>query len=296
MFNRKLKYGIISLLFTLGLILANILYFSQKSDELRVVFLDVGQGDAILVSKGNYQMLIDGGRDGKLLLNKLGKYVPFWDRNIEVILATHPDQDHIAGLINVLEKYNVKSIIKTEDKSESQTYKKFEEEINNEKAENIDAKKGISIKISDDAAVEIIYPLSETGDLADSKSNDGSVVVKITYGENSFLLTGDLPKEDELALISAIGGPAFGGRSGFALDSRILKVAHHGSKYATSREFLEKVNPKDAIISVGKDNSYGHPNEEVTNLLKDKDVNIWRTDELGDIIYECQKISECTKK
>lgn len=286
MFNRKIKYGIIFFLLILGIILADIIYFSQKSNDLRIIFLDVGQGDAILVSKGNYQMLIDGGRDGKLLLGKLGKYIPFWDRNIEVVLATHPDQDHIAGLIDALQKYNVKSVIKTEDKSESQTYKKFEEEINNEKSENIDAKKGVNIEFPDDAVVEIIYPLFETGDMADNKSNDGSVVMKINYGENNFLLTGDLPKTKETEVVN----------SGIDIGSKFLKIAHHGSKYSTSLEFLEKVNPKDTVISVGKDNSYGHPNEEVTNLLKEKRINILRTDEIGDIVYECQKNSECVKK
>ena len=286
MFNRKLKYGIILSLLTLSIILGSIIYYSQKSNELRVVFLDVGQGDAILISKGSYQMLVDGGRDGKLLLNKLGKYIPFWDRNIEVILATHPDQDHIAGLIDVLEKYNIGSVIKTQDKSESQTYKKFEEDINNEKAENIEAKMGVNIKFSDDATAEIIYPISSTGDMADNKSNDGSVVLKINYGENSFLLTGDLPKEQELALIN----------SGSDIGSQVLKVSHHGSKYSTSREFLEKVNPEDAVISVGKDNSYGHPNEETMSLLKEKNINTLRTDEMGDIIYECKNSSKCVRK
>ena len=286
MFNRKLKYAALSSLLALGLILANIIYFSKNSDALWVVFLDVGQGDAILISKGNYQMLIDGGRDGKLLLNKLGKYIPFWDRDIEVILATHPDQDHIAGLINVLQKYNVKNVLKTEDKSESQTYKKFEEEINNEKSENVNAKKGVSIKISDEAVVEIIYPFVETGDIVDSKSNEGSVVVKIIYGENSFLLSGDLPEKGEKEIVD----------SKINIASKIFKIAHHGSKYSNSSEFLEKINPIQTIISVGKDNSYGHPSGEVLGILKEKNINIWRTDEMGDVVYECEKDSECVRK
>jgi competence protein ComEC len=281
MFNRKLKYSVILSLSVLGVIFACIIHFSQEPDKLRVVFLDVGQGDAILISKGNYQMLIDGGRDGKLLLNKLGKYIPFWDRNVEVILATHPDQDHIAGLIDVLQKYNVKNVLKTQDKSESQTYKKFEEEIGNEKSENIDAKKEVSIKISDDAGIEIVYPFSETGDIADNKSNEGSVVVKINYGENSFLLTGDLPKEQEIEIVN----------SGINIASTIFKIAHHGSKYSNSAGFLEKVNPIQTIISVGKDNSYGHPSGEVVNFLKEKNISVFRTDERGDIAYECAKDS-----
>ncbi|MFA5777315.1 MAG: ComEC/Rec2 family competence protein [Parcubacteria group bacterium] len=283
MFNRKLKYGLMLSLLALGVVLASVINSSQKSDELKVIFFDVGQGDAILVSQGSYQMLIDGGRDGKLLLNKLGKYIPFWDRNIEVMLATHPDQDHIAGLINVLNFYNVKTIVKTGDQSETQTFKRFQDDIANERAENIEAKRGLAVKFPSGALAEIIYPFSGIGNIQDNQSNSGSVAVKINYGENSFLLTGDLPKEQEKEIINF----------GEDIASQVLKVAHHGSKYSTSAEFLEKINPKDAIISVGKDNSYGHPNEETTNLLKEKGINIFRTDEMGDIVYSCRKDLPC---
>ena len=286
MFNRKLKYGLVLSLLALSIIIAGIVFYSPKNQNLKVIFLDVGQGDAVLISQGSFQMLVDGGRDGKLLLNKLGKYVPFWDRNIEAVLVTHPDQDHISGLISVLEAYNVKTLIKTQDQSETQTYKRFEDDIVNEKLENIEAKKGVKIKFSEKTEAEIVYPFFETGNIADNQSNSGSVVVKITSGENSFLLTGDLPKEQESALIG----------SGLDLNSRILKIAHHGSKYSTSSKFLEKVNPTEAVISVGKDNSYGHPNQEVLDLLKEKNINIFRTDESGDIIYDCKKDLICEKK
>lgn len=283
MFNRKLKYSIMLFLLVVSFVLSGIIYFSRKTGDLKIIFLDVGQGDAILISQGSYQMLVDGGRNGKSLLEKLGKYVPFWDRRIEVIVATHPDQDHIAGLIDVLEKYEVGTVIKTQDKSQSQTYGKLEEEIENEKANNIEAKKGTLIKFSGDISAEILYPFSETGDMADNKSNSGSAVMKIVYGENSFLLAGDLPKEQEISVIN----------SGGDIHSRVLKAAHHGSKYSTSPEFLERVDPTDAIISVGKDNSYGHPNGELLNLLEEKNINILRTDERGDIIYRCKKYSVC---
>ncbi len=283
MFNRKIKYGIVGFLLALFLVLGNVIWHPQGNDNLEVIFIDVGQGDAILISQGSYQMLIDGGKDGKVLLNKLGKYIPFWDRDIEVMLATHPDQDHIAGLIDVLEAYNVKSVIETGDQSQSQTYKKLQEEISNEKSEKTEAKKGTEIKFPSEATAKIVYPFFETGDINDSNSNSGSVVVKIDYGENSFLLTGDLPKEQEEMIIS----------SGQDINSKILKVAHHGSKYSTGAEFLDKVSPKQTVISVGKGNSYGHPNSEVIDLLKNKNIDILRTDERGDIIYGCKKDLDC---
>jgi len=281
MFNRKLRYGIILFLLALSLVLGTIIFHSQNIQDFRVIFLDVEQGDAILISDGSYQMLIDGGRDGKLLLNKLGKYIPFWDRNIEVMLATHPDQDHIAGLINILNSYSVKTVIKTEDQSNTQTFKRFQGDVANEKAENIEAKRDTIIKFPSGAEVKIIYPLSEIGDIQDSQSNSGSVVIKINYGENSFLLTGDFPKDKENEILDS------------DISSKVLKIAHHGSKYSTGAEFLEKVNPTNAVISVGKDNSYGHPNEEILNLLKEKNINVLRTDEKGDIIFDCEKESSC---
>jgi competence protein ComEC len=285
MLNRKLKYGIILFLLALSLISGAMIFYYRDGNNLKMIFLDVGQGDAILISDGSHQMLVDGGRDGKLLLNKLGKYIPFWDRNIEVILATHPDQDHIAGLISVLNSYNVKTIIKTEDRNNTQTYKTLEQKILDEKSESIEAKRETVVKFPDGAEAEIIYPFSETGDIPDSQSNSGSVVVKVSYGENSFLLTGDLPKEKEGEIIS----------SGFDVSSKVLKVAHHGSKYSTSDEFLEKVNPADAIISVGKNNPYGHPSPEALDILKEKNINIFRTDEEGDIVYSCRENSICNK-
>jgi competence protein ComEC len=286
MFNRKLKYGIILSLLALSFVMAGILFYSQKNQDLRVIFLDVGQGDAILVSQGDYQMLIDGGRNGKILLEKLGKYVPFWDREIEIILATHPDQDHIAGLIDVLRNYKVGAVAKTEDPSESVTYQKFKEEIEKEKAQIVEAKKGTEIKFRNKALAKVMYPFFETGDIKDNDSNSGSVVVKIEFGENSFLLTGDLPKNQEWELIGSDAN----------LNSGVLKISHHGSKYSTGRDFLEKVNPEEAVISVGKDNSYGHPSEEVLNILNEKNITVLRTDELGDVIFECCEDFQCRRK
>jgi competence protein ComEC len=265
-------------------ILSGVIFYSQNNQELRVIFLDVGQGDAILISQGSYQILVDGGRDGKLLLGKLGKFIPFWDRNIEVVLATHPDQDHIAGLIDVLKTYQVEKIIKTNAGSTSQTFKALKEAISAEKSEVIEAKQGTDIKFSDNAELKIIYPFSSVIDESGNQSNENSIVAKIKYGENSFFLTGDLPKTKEEEIIS----------SGSDISAKVLKVAHHGSKYSTGSDFLEKVNPQDAVISVGKDNAYGHPNEETLNLLKDKNINILRTDERGDIIYNCDKNLPCT--
>jgi competence protein ComEC len=274
--NRKIIYSILITLTVLATILSGII-FSIRKNELKVSFLDVGQGDAILISQGSNQLLIDGGKDGKVLLEKLGRYIPFWDRNIEVMLATHPDQDHIGGLVDALRTYRVQTVLKTNAESDSQIYKKLEEEIGKSGAQKVETKKGLTIKFSNEAAAGILFPIDSLSETVDNASNDNSVVVKLTYGENTFLFTGDLPSTQESVLIN----------SGQNLSAQILKTSHHGSKYATSNEFLEAVKPQEAIISVGKNNSYGHPNQEVLQRLLQYKINILRTDEKGDIIYEC---------
>lgn len=287
MSNRKLIYPILILLLILAAIIFSIVFFVRK-DYLNIYFLNVGQGDSILVSQGSNQLLIDGGKDGKLLLQKLGKYIPFWDRKIEIVVSTHPDQDHIGGLVDVFKAYNIGTVIKTNAKSDSQVFKKLEEEIAAENAQAVEAKKDVSIKFANGAIADILFPINSILEAVDDASNDNSVVIKLTYGENSFLLTGDLPDAQETNLIR----DALAKNS---LNSQILKVSHHGSKYASSDEFLAAVKPLDAIISVGK-NSYGHPNQETLDRLIKKGIKIFRTDEIGDIIYKCADINlQCAK-
>lgn len=279
--NRKIIYGIIFSLIALAAVLAAVIFYSH-SEGLKVVFFDVGQGDAILISQGNSQILIDGGRDGKLLLEKLGRYVPFWDRQIEAVIATHPDQDHIGGLADVLRTYHVGEIIETNARSDSQTYKAWEEEIGKIGIEKIEAIKGLKINFSEGGYLETVFPFFAIGETDEQNSNAGSVVVKLAWGENSFLFTGDLPAEQEEELIRSRGD----------LKAAVLKVAHHGSKYSTSEKFLEAVEPYDAVISAGKNNRYGHPAPEVLEKLKAKGVKILRTDERGDIQYLC-RLAKC---
>lgn len=284
MTNRKLIYFILIFLAILLIILTGIIFLAQKNN-LQVIFLNVGQGDAILVLQGSKQILIDGGKDGKLLLEKLGKYIPFWDRNIEIVVATHPDQDHIGGLIDVLKTYRVDSVLKTNAQSESETYKKLEEEITSEGAQKVEAKKGLTIKLSDEINTDVLFPVDSLIKDVDNASNDNSIVIKLIYGKNAFLFTGDLPNTQETNLVN----------SGQDLSAQILKISHHGSRYATGDEFIAKVNPQEAIISVGK-NSYGHPNQEVLDRLMQHKIKIFRTDEMGDIVYKCTSLQlQCDK-
>jgi competence protein ComEC len=278
MFHRKFFYSLIIFLLFLAIILGGVIYYSQNSKDLKVIFFDVGQGDAILIEQGNNQMLIDGGRNGKLLLEKLGKYIPFWDRRIEIMVATHPDADHISGLVDALKNYNVKAVIKTKAEGESQTYGAMAEAIKQEGADNIEAIRGIKIKFANDASAEVVYPSSSVKVANSKASNENSVAIVISSGESKFFLAGDLPGIQEETL--DIGKINF------------LKVSHHGSKYSTTDRFLDNLKLEEAIISVGKNNSYGHPASEITERLLSHGIKIWRTDEIGDIVYKCKAQNE----
>lgn len=271
--KRKIIYSGILLLFVLAIIFSWII-FKNSQNFLSVHFLDVGQGDSILISQGGNQIIIDGGPSGQKIMEKLGTYIPFWDREIEVILITHPDSDHIEGFVEVLKNYKVDAVIETGVQSDSQIYAELQKIIEEKNIPKIKSARGTEIKISEKNKLEILNSTDENAAMQ-KETNSSSIVSKLYAGNEEFLFTGDLPSEKESSLF------------GSDLSADVLKVAHHGSKYSTSLEFLNKVNPRDSIISVGK-NSYGHPTAELLDRLRNKKANIFRTDEKGDIIYVCQ--------
>lgn len=274
MFNRyKLLLFVLAMLVLMGGLL--LWQFSLVEAKTEVVFLNVGQGDAILISQGKNQILIDGGRSGKELLGRIGRYVPFWDRKIEVVIATHPDADHIGGLPGLLRAYRVDRVLTTGAESPTEISQLFAESTKRATgSESTTLFRGATLALPQGGMLSIEYPLAPIPADSIIDTNEGSIVARFVYGETSFLLTGDLPRE-EFALPEEV-------------PVTVLKVAHHGSKYSSSGAFLDRIKPKEAIISVGK-NSYGHPSEDVVARLSERGVIIHRTDEEGDIRYRCFK-------
>jgi competence protein ComEC len=254
-------------LFLLILINIFIFYylFHLSNPNLKVSFLDVGQGDAIFVDMPNgRQMLIDGGPNNSVL-RELGKVMPFFDRSIDVVLATHVDADHIGGLVEVLKRFEVDLFIRTNSTSTSAVYEELAEII---KAKNIREEiivSPVDIMFGVGVNFNILFPLVDT---ASWEVNDSSIVAKLSYGENSFLFTGDSPKIVEDYLVK---------KYGTFLDSDILKIGHHGSKTSSSELFLGTVSPTYSIISAGADNSYGHPHAEILEILNTFSENILAT-------------------
>lgn len=244
----------------------------KSAKETKVIFLDVGQGDAILISQGGNQVLIDGGRNGKTLLAGISRQIPFWDRTIETVVATHPDADHIGGFPELFRRYRVGAYVSTSARSESEIFSLLESTLGGARAsvERIVARRGLSIVLPKGGHLEMLFP--EDGGHVAGESNETSIVSRFSFGETDFLLTGDLPRE-ELFLTEVP-------------PSEILKLAHHGSKHSSSESFLSRVRPEEVVVSVGE-NKYGHPSPDALSRVAAVGAVVRRTDISGDIVYRC---------
>lgn len=247
-----------------------VLGFNQ--DKLEVCFFDIGHGDSIFIEGENIQILIDGGVSD-LILEKLSSKMSFFDNTIDLIVLTHPHQDHLYGLLKVLENYDVENIVWTGIEYESKSFEKWKELIGEEGSKIFIAKKGLRIKYSDNGYLETLYPFDSLEGEIFKDINDGSIVFKLVDGDESMLLTGDISVKVEAELLE----------DDIDLRADILKVAHQGSKTSSLPEFIEEVSPSLAVISVGKDNIYNHPSDEVLARFEREEIPIKRTDLDGDI-------------
>jgi len=223
-------------------------WMSLPDENIRIVFCDVGEGDGAIVMRGTFQMLIDVGPDNGKMQRCLGRYIPFWDREIEVVVISHNDKDHTGGLEGVRKRYDVQKVYSGElRQNDVIRYGQIE--------------------------FEILSPEKLTGN-----DNDDSVVGLLKYKDKRMLFLGDVSMEIDQRLVWR--GVIRQDHGGGGID--ILKVSHHGSETGTSRELIEMVGPRLAVISVGKNNSYGHPNKELLERLRG--IEVRRTDEEGDIV------------
>jgi competence protein ComEC len=237
---------------------------SLPSRHLRVDFLDVGQGDAILIrAPGGYQILVDGGPSPAALLSELGEVLPFWDRTLDMVILTHPDGDHMNGLIELLGRYRVHSVL---DLGEGPAV--WEDVVAQSGARRVVAAHGTQIRAGK-LVLAVLHPHSPPS-WSDSR-NDDSLVLRLDYGERSFLLTADAGSATEAAMMA----------SGAPLDADVLKVGHHGSDGGTGEAFLRAVSPAIAVIQVGSDNTYGLPAPPLLERLAG--VRTYRTDQDGRI-------------
>ena len=254
----------------LAVVLLAFVAFDRDVSMIRIAFLNIGQGDAILISHGSNQFLIDTGENGRSLLAEIGQLMPPWDRTIESVLLTHPDNDHVGGFTSLVSRYEVKTVLVADSFAQTENGTSVLEKIATQEIRRIDPRRGTSIVFAPEVILLIEHP-DENFVFNTKKTNDSSIVVKLRVGKDVFLFTGDLEHE-ELVLPEE--------------DIRVLKVAHHGSRYSTSDAFLDRMRPEEAIILVGK-NSYGHPSQDVLDRLIRRNIRIFRTDTDGRIVYSC---------
>ncbi len=286
--TKNFVYLILNFLFLLNILAWLAVYDLNKPQLLEVNFFDVGQGEAIFIeTPSRHQILIDGG-PSSVVLEKLAESLPFWDRTIDLIILTHPEHDHLAGLIEVLKRYKVENILWTGVVRDTAEYKEWVKLIKNEGAEIKIAQAGQKINLSTyevDRYMEVLYPFENLEGQEFKNSNNTSIVAKLIFGTppthhppasrapTSFLFTGDAYKSVEKKLMDK--------KTDLASD--VLKVGHHGSKTSNSEAFIKHVSPEIAVISVGKDNPYHHPHQETLDTLEKYGIKILRTDKNGDI-------------
>lgn len=248
--------------------------FEKRESLLTVVFLDIGQGDSIFIeTPEGKQMLIDGGPGNSILL-ELPKFMSIFDRSIDVILATHPDKDHLAGLVDVLTRYKVGRIIETENTNNTDVSEAFLNYSQKEGAEILLARAGQTWTLGVSTTVKVFSP---SYDPRAWESNASSIVVKVSYGDIDFMLTGDAPINIEEYLVKVYGSE---------LASEVLKLGHHGSRTSTSDLFLDAVKPGFVIVSAGKGNTYGHPHQEVIDKVLARNMIIESTIDSGSIVFK----------
>jgi competence protein ComEC len=253
------KWSFLSLLLLAALVWSFVV--NSQDDKLHVNFLDVGQGDAILVQTPNHRnILIDGGPSPQSINLELGKKLPFWDRTIDLMILTQPQSDHVTGLVEVLNNFKVKQVIGPLTSNESFIYSQWLKTIQSTNVRYDTAHAGQTIQLGNNLSVEVLHP--PTNLFQDSKEdiNNNSIILRLNYDKISFLFTADVTEEVELYLISQRAN----------LRSTVLKVAHHGSLTSTSPGMLAVVNPEVAVVSVGNNNHFNHPHPEVIERLNQR--------------------------
>ncbi len=267
-----MKKIIVIPVFALSFLLITFVVQSFKTqDQLVVTFCDVGQGDgAYIRTPKKHDIVIDAGPDSSIL-NCIGANMPFWDRKIDLIILSHFNLDHVAGVVDIVNRYDVKRIAVSTVNSKRQDVKDYMMIFKDKNIDIDDIDVNDKYKIEDGIAIKTLGPIDNPGLIED---NNSSLVQLLSYKNYDFLFTGDSSYEVLNPILNRLGR-----------EVEVLKVPHHGSKTGLNKESFNTFKPKIAVISSGKKNRYGHPHAEVINLLKDNAVEIRRTDEEGNIKF-----------
>jgi len=247
-----------------------------ESDKLKISFLDVGQGDAILIqSPQGQKILIDGGESSDKLLEDLGQELGWFDRGLNYVFLTHPHADHVKGLNGLFDRFKIEQAVGTLVNHNSSAYKFWLDSLVTKKIKVINSFANRKFNFDNGLELTILSPDEDLKGRDVDNLNNSSLVMLLTYGQTKFLLMGDAEEPIEKDLLSR----------GVDLQAQVIKIGHHGSTTSTSQEFLEAVGPQMAVISVGANNDFGHPHVRILNRLERAGIKILRTDQLGTIRF-----------
>ncbi len=268
--NRKV-IEIMILIFIIIYLYLSYQYY-QNNYNLEVSFIDVGQGDAIFIKTPNKKKIIIDFGDQKGV-KELNKKIPWWSKEVDLLIITHPHDDHIAGIDNVIKKYKIKNILLSGIEYDSPLYLDLLEKIKLKNIPIIIPSKNSEIILDEKCLIKIIYPFENLEKKEVANLNNSSIVTQLDCNNSKFLFTGDIENEVEKEIIT----------KNINIKSDVLKIAHHGSISSSDEEFLEKVDPKIAIIMVGKNNKFNHPSLRILKRLEKRNILIFRTDQDGSI-------------
>lgn len=271
------KYGLF--IFTALLLIVNIFLFRLDWQNfhrgLTFAMLDVGQGDSLFIeSPTGTQVMFDGGPPRRVL-GPLARVLSPFDKNIDALVITNPDTDHLGGVLDIIKSYKVSYVFESGTLTDSKIYQSLREEMKKRNIPNVLVKKGMRLNLGGGVMIDILFP---DRDVSAWATNEGSVVARLSYRQISIVLAGDATMKTEKIILSE--------NQETQLKSTVLKVGHHGSRTSTSNSLAKAVMPSYALISNGKDNSYGHPHQETLNTLTQLGAQVFRTDLLGTIIMK----------
>ena len=242
-------------------------YLSLPDGKLHLKVLDVGQGDAVyLETPGGYRILVDGGPDSRVLKH-LGSNVPFYSRKIDLLILTHPQADHLTGLVEVAKRYQIGTLWVSNSENNTKIFAEWQQVLRRKRINKIEVSAGDKITLPDKTNVLVVWPKK---DLKSADLNSYSVVVLVSFGNFDALLTGDADRQVQPY-------------TGMSSPVEVFKVPHHGSKTALNEGFVKTLSPEISIISVGERNSYGHPNQGLINFLETIASKVYRTDKNGTV-------------
>lgn len=272
---KNFKLLFLAILGTAAVLIWYAVFYFESHRYPVITFFDVGQGDAIFIEMPNgNQVLVDGG-PSDVILSKLGRTLPFWDRSINLLVLTHPHADHLDGMLEVLRRYKIDVVLGSGVNHSIPEYEEWRKLLKALGIKVVVARAGQRVRLSSEIYLDILTPLEDFENKSLKNVHDAVVISKLVNASSTILFMGDAEKSLEYQLLF----------SGIDVDVDLLKVGHHGSKTSTSEEFLKQVSPELALISAGRKNRYGHPAQEVIDRLRSFGTTIFRTDEDRDIKF-----------